>query len=148
MAGPARLVAAVEEAKPLDARGRRLITTRMCRRGEVLLREMPLLLWGPDARSSVEASGGEDWLEIGDALGDFDALAALLALRAASPVVQAAVKRLDGAYSAAALDMSSELAGVAAKSDAVSGLCDEIVPTYRTWKNWQLLSSELVGGEC
>jgi len=51
---------AASPAEPTDSRGRRLVAVRACRRGEVLLREGPLLLWGPDSRQHVLASLAAD----------------------------------------------------------------------------------------
>lgn len=97
-AGPARLVAAVTTAPATDSRGRRLVATRACRKGEALLREAPLLIWGPDARADVIAAGGESLLASANALGSkgTDALAAFCALRNKSDATRTAVAELTG----------------------------------------------------
>mmetsp|Transcript_90950 Transcript_90950/g.166972 ORF Transcript_90950/g.166972 Transcript_90950/m.166972 type:complete len:368 (-) Transcript_90950:43-1146(-) len=94
--GRARLIAAVAQADPVDGRGRRLVAERACRRGEVLLQEQPLLIWGPDAQASVAADGGVELELAGEELGNFDALAALLAFRALTPEAQDRLRCLDG----------------------------------------------------
>jgi len=74
----------------------------------------------------VSAIGGEEWVAAGEALGNFDALAALAALRATPADTQAAVKRLDGAEGDIALDMAAEVAMAAASMDEASPVLDDI----------------------
>jgi len=65
------------------------------------------LLWGPDARASALAAGGAELEEVGELLGNWDALAAFLAFRQLPQDQQDVVRGLeggDGAQAAAATE--------------------------------------------
>jgi len=110
---------AAAPAPPVDTRGRRLLTCRRTRRGEVLLREAPLLLWGPDAQASALAAGGVELLEVGEAFGNWDALAAFLAFRQLPEEQQVLVRRLEGGDGAQATEAADVARAAAERLPAV-----------------------------
>lgn len=83
------------QAESVDSRGRRLVAESACRRGDVLLRETPLLLWGPDARAHAQGLAprlSSAPAELEDLPGGWDALAAWLCFSRLTTELQDAVR--------------------------------------------------------
>eukprot|EP00747_Dinoflagellata_sp_TGD_P186054 gnl/TRDRNA2_/TRDRNA2_42893_c0_seq1.p1 gnl/TRDRNA2_/TRDRNA2_42893_c0~~gnl/TRDRNA2_/TRDRNA2_42893_c0_seq1.p1 ORF type:complete len:365 (-),score=82.60 gnl/TRDRNA2_/TRDRNA2_42893_c0_seq1:140-1234(-) len=146
MAGPARLLevtAAVAPAEPQDGRGRRLVALRACVRGDVLLRETPLVIWGPDAYQEVLVSGGQRLSDAGEALGGFEALAATLALGKVSATARDAVRTLEGRDNEAA-----QVAAAAAQrlSPEQAASCSDAAEASEAGEvAWQITYAETAG---
>lgn len=104
-----------------DGLGRRIVALRTCKRGEVMLKAVPLFMWGPDARATAVELGGAAYDAAGQALGSWDALAGLAALRRLPAAVRQAVLQLGGGDCAAASKALDKALGVEAVEEAVGG---------------------------